>query len=31
VPDVSKLAALGFTQGIDLDAGLRECWRAVAG
>jgi len=31
VPDVSKLAALGFAQGIDLDAGLRECWRAVAG
>lgn len=28
VPDVSKLAALGFRPAIDLDRGLAECWAA---
>ncbi len=29
VPDVSKLAALGFRPEIGLESGLRECWRAL--
>ena len=26
VPDVSKLAGLGFAPRVDLETGLRECW-----
>jgi UDP-glucose 4-epimerase/UDP-glucuronate decarboxylase len=29
VPDVTKLAALGFRPEIELRAGLAECWRAL--
>jgi UDP-glucose 4-epimerase/UDP-glucuronate decarboxylase len=29
VPDVRKLAALGFRPAIELEAGLADCWRAL--
>lgn len=29
VPDVTRLAALGFRPTVDLESGLRECWRAL--
>ncbi len=30
VPDVRKLEALGFRPEVRLEAGLRECWRALS-
>jgi UDP-glucose 4-epimerase/UDP-glucuronate decarboxylase len=29
VPDVARLSALGFRPEVDLEAGLRACWRAL--
>jgi len=29
VPDVAKLSALGFRPQVDLERGLRACWRAL--
>jgi nucleoside-diphosphate-sugar epimerase len=31
VPDVTRLAALGFKPEVELEAGLRSCWTALNG